>query len=152
MNAIWNLRGEKGLLTKELAEFFLVSVVVLAEFLRKQGKLEILRMALVIESSGFRQINKKKAKDTCRRRGRRLLLRLRLRRRGDVFFGYVVVGPWAAQVEKLDFEKSDHLDFRRETASLKHSVMAVIVLLVFIVVAAVRIQLSVVGVGRTRDD
>lgn len=80
------------------------------------------------------------------------MLRLRLRRRGDVFFGYVVVGPWAAQVEKLDFEKSDHLDFRRETASLKHSVMAVIVLLVFIVVAAVRIQLSVVGVGRTRDD
>jgi hypothetical protein len=79
------------------------------------------------------------------------LLRLRLRRRGDVFFGYVVVGPWAAQVEKLDLEKSDHLHFRRETASLKHPVMAVIVFVVFIVVAAVGIQFSVVGVGRTRN-
>jgi hypothetical protein len=134
-----------------LAEFFLVLVVVLAELLRKQEKLEILRMSLVIESAGFRQINKQKAKDTCRRRGQRLLLRLRLRRRGDVFFGYVVVGPWAAQVEKLDFEKPDHLHFRRETASLKHPVMAVIVLPVFIVVAAVGIQFSVVGVGRTRN-
>jgi len=72
--------------------------------------------------------------------------------RGDVFFGYFSIRPWAAQVEKLEFEESDHFDFRRETPSIKHSLVAVIVFLVFIIVTPVGIQFAFVGIGRTRNN
>jgi len=81
----------------------------------------------------------------------RLLLSLGLRR-GDVFFGYVSIRPGAAQIKKLNFEESDHLDFRRETPSFKYSFVAVIVFLVFIIVTTVGIQLSFVGIGRRRNN
>ena len=72
--------------------------------------------------------------------------------RGDVFFGYVSIRPGAAQIKKLNFEESDHLDFRRETPSFKYSFVAVIVFLVFIVVTPVGIQFSFVGIGRRRNN
>jgi hypothetical protein len=81
----------------------------------------------------------------------RLLLSFSLRR-SDIFFGDVSIRPGTTQIKKLDFEESDHLDFRRETPSLEHSFVAVIVFLVFIVVTPVGIQLSFVGVGRTRNN
>jgi len=73
-------------------------------------------------------------------------------RRSDIFFGYISIRPGAPQIEKLEFEESDHLNFRRETTSLKYSLVAVIVLLLFIVVTPVGIQLAFMGVGRTRDN
>jgi hypothetical protein len=72
--------------------------------------------------------------------------------RGDVFFGYFPIRPWTTQIKKLNFEESDHLGFRRETPSLKHSFVTVIGFLVFIVVTPVGIQLAFVGVGRTRNN
>jgi len=72
--------------------------------------------------------------------------------RGDVFFGYVSIRPGTTQIKKLNFEESDHLDFRRETPSFKHTFVAVIVLLVFIIVTSVGIQFSFVGVARTRNN
>jgi len=72
--------------------------------------------------------------------------------RGDVLFGYVSIRPWAAQVDKLEFEESDHLDFRRKATPLKYPLMAVIFFLVFIVVTSVGIQLSFVGISRTRNN
>jgi hypothetical protein len=72
--------------------------------------------------------------------------------RGDVLFGYFPIRPWAAQVEKLELEKSDHLDPRREAPPLKYSLMAVIFFLVFIVVTSVGIQLAFVGIGRRRNN
>jgi hypothetical protein len=81
----------------------------------------------------------------------RLLLSLGLRR-SDVFFGYVSIRPGTTQIKKLNFEESDHLDFRRETSSFKYSFVAVIVFLLFIIVTPVGIQFSFVGVGRTRNN
>jgi len=72
--------------------------------------------------------------------------------RGDVLFGYVSIRPWAAQVEKLLFEESNHLDFRRKATPFKHSLMAVIVFLVFIIVAPVGIQFALMRVSGTRDN
>jgi hypothetical protein len=81
----------------------------------------------------------------------RLLLSLGLRR-SDVFFGYVSIRPGTTQIKKLNFEESDHLDFRRETSSFKYSFVAVIVFPLFIIVTPVGIQFSFVGVGRTRNN
>ena len=81
----------------------------------------------------------------------RLLLSLGLRR-SDVFFGYVSIRPWAAQIKKLNFEEPDHLDFRRETPSFKYSFVAVIVFLVFIIMTPVGIQFAFMRVSGTRDN
>jgi hypothetical protein len=107
--------------------------------------------AYLFESVGSCQINKQQRNDAADGEWDRLLLSFGLGR-GDVFLGYVSVRPRAAQVEKLEFEESDHLDFRRETPSLEHSFVAVIAFLVFIVVTSVGIQLSFVGIGRTRNN
>ena len=72
--------------------------------------------------------------------------------RSDVFIGYVSIRPATTQIKKLNFEESDHLDFRRETPSLKHSFVAVIAFLVFIIVTPVGIQFAFVGVGRVRNN
>jgi hypothetical protein len=72
--------------------------------------------------------------------------------RGDVFFGYFPIRPWTTQIKKLNFEESDHLDFRRETPSLKHSFVAVIAFLVFIIVTPVGIQFAFVRVRRVRNN
>ena len=72
--------------------------------------------------------------------------------RGDVLFGYVSIRPWAAQVEKLEFEESDHFDFRRKATPLKYPLMAVIFFLVFIIVTPVGIQFAFMRVSGTRDN
>ena len=73
-------------------------------------------------------------------------------RRSDVFFGYVSVRPGTTQIKKLNFEESNHLDFGRETYLLEKPLVAMIVFLVFIIVAPVGIQLAVMGVCGKRDD
>ena len=72
--------------------------------------------------------------------------------RGDIFFGDISIRPWLAQVEKLEFQEADHLDFRREATSFKYSFVAVIAFLVFFIVTPVGIQLSFAGVGGTRNN
>jgi hypothetical protein len=75
------------------------------------------------------------------------------RRRGDVFFGHVSIGPGTAQVEKLYFENSNHLDFGRKAATLKYSLMAMIVPLFLVVVTSVGVKLTFVRVtGRRRGE
>jgi hypothetical protein len=80
------------------------------------------------------------------------LLRLSLRRGSNVFFGYFSIRPGTAQIEKLQFEKSNHLHFGRKVTPLKNTLMAMIVFLVFIVVAAVGIKLAVMRVCGNRED
>jgi hypothetical protein len=106
--------------------------------------------AYLFESVGSCQINNKQSNDAADGEGR-LLLSLGLRR-SNVFFGYVSIRPGTAQIKKLNFEESNHLDFRRKTPSFKYSLVAVIVFLVFIVMTPVGIQLSFVRVGRTRNN
>jgi hypothetical protein len=84
-------------------------------------------------------------------RGRRLSLSLGLRR-SDVFFGYFPIRPGTAQVKKLQLEKSNHLHFWGETTALKHSLMAMVAFLVFIVVTPIGIQLAFMGIGGMRDN
>ena len=72
--------------------------------------------------------------------------------RSDIFLGDISVRPWLAQVEKLEFQESDHLDFRGETPSFKYSFVAMIAFLVFVIVAPVRIQFSFSGVGGARNN
>ena len=80
------------------------------------------------------------------------MLGLSLRRRSNVFFGYFSIRPGTAQIEKLQFEKSNHLHFGRKVTPLKNPLMAVIVFLVFIVVASVGIKLAVMRIYAKRED
>jgi len=80
------------------------------------------------------------------------LLRLSLRRRSNVFFGYFSIRPGTAQIKKLQFEESNHLNFGRKVTSRKHSLMAMIVFFVFIVVASIAIKLAVMRVCGKRGD
>jgi hypothetical protein len=80
------------------------------------------------------------------------LLRLSLRRGSNVFFSYFSVRPGTAQIEKLQFEKSNHLYLGRKITSLENPLMAMIVFLVFIVVASVGIKLAVMRIYAKRED
>jgi len=75
-----------------------------------------------------------------------------MRRRSNVFFGYFSIRPRTAQVKKLELEKSNHLYFGRKVTSRKHSLMAMIVFFVFIVVASIGIKLAVMRVRGKRGD
>jgi hypothetical protein len=83
--------------------------------------------------------------------GKKLLLSSRLRR-SDVFFSDVRIRPRAAQIEKLNFQESNHLHSRGKTTALKYSLMAVIILLILIVMTPIGIELAFMRVSRIWDN
>jgi hypothetical protein len=72
--------------------------------------------------------------------------------RSDVFFGHVPIRPGTAQIEKLQFEESNHLYFRGKTTAPKYSLVAMIAFLILIVMTPIGIELAFMRVCGMRDN